>query len=109
VAGVKLRSRAPDTEVQRTRDTIFEIIAPPFADHRKRNKHSKGAYDDHSFGSAKSTLQGVLDVEAIQRALVQAVGAVPSFDYCYKLIRERLPIDSHAEVQDHNHRITNCL
>jgi hypothetical protein len=100
-AGIKLRDRAPDADVQKTRAAILSIIGPPYADHRKRDQHSKGAYDAHAFGSAKACLQGVLDTPAIQKALTEAVGEIPTFNYCYELVRSSLHVDSYAEVKDH--------
>ena len=101
MARIKIRERSACEFTSAKREIIFNLVAPPYQSHRKTNWHSKGADDKHAFGSCKSSLKAVLETEAIRRALREALsGEVPSFQYCYDLIREKLPVDSYGEVKD---------
>ena len=98
----KERSRAQDPQVQAVRQRILEGIGPALAWLRKNSTQSKGAYDLHSYGFRRSTLEAMREISWFQKAISDpASGELPSIAYIERVLREaQWFVDAHNEPED---------
>ncbi|MBE7462305.1 MAG: hypothetical protein HS116_02320 [Planctomycetes bacterium] len=101
-AAPKERPRDKDPDVQATRARILESVGPALAWLRKNGTQTKGAYDLHTFGFRRSTIEEMLELTWFVKAIVNSdTGVVPTVAYIERVLREaKWFVDAHNEPED---------
>lgn len=101
-AGIQLRKRGQDVQVQARNAHILSTVGPAIAWLRKNSTHSKGAYDTRSFGFRRQQIGEVLNMPQVARALVdEETGETPSIAMVERILRDaNWGVDSRNEPDD---------